>query len=410
VIALETMACLLVVAACGGSSPSTPSPTAVQPLATGTQTQPPSSTPSPTVAASRAITGLFTNPQPLEATPRTIIIETTLPPWDGESVVFHNTLDGRKWDVGPGQGAIVSDDGIWGAWLYGDAARDSSYAGRIAAINLETGAVQWFAYTAFQLRAFDETGRLWFVSEQGDGRSSVLDLASGTVGTQAGPTFTTAPRVLPYRLYINGEEALSAAEGAWYPATYLGTEPDPRRATVVDARSGTVLYHFEAYQASPVDSATFLLATVPGETGESNIFLVDVETGTATFIATSIAGLKTWPLTASERYVLWMDGFCRGEPPWPVYLYHRQSGHIEMLDLSGSGDLGWSQVVLNPTGGGPGFVTVGTLWSPWMAFDLDSIRSPVRLPDEAHGQSGWWSRNYEWAIYDPFMGGHGSTC
>lgn len=83
----------------------------------------------------------------------------------------------------------------------------------------------------------------------------------------------------------------------------------------------------------------------PGETdelrveGSTNIFLVDILTGEATFVATASYNTSTgewpmrWPMVANEDYVAWTESYC-GEPAGRTRIYDRQSGEITEVNTS----------------------------------------------------------------------------
>jgi hypothetical protein len=74
--------------------------------------------------------------------------------------------------------------------------------------------------------------------------------------------------------------------------------------------------------------------------GTTNIFLVNLTTGDATFVATATYNAATgrwpmsWPLVANEHYVAWTESYC-GEPRGATRLFDRATGQIAELN---SGD------------------------------------------------------------------------
>jgi hypothetical protein len=73
--------------------------------------------------------------------------------------------------------------------------------------------------------------------------------------------------------------------------------------------------------------------------GTTNIFLVDLATGEATFVATATYNPLTgswpmsWPLVADEKFVIWTESFC-GEPRGLTRIYDRATGEITELNVS----------------------------------------------------------------------------
>ena len=73
--------------------------------------------------------------------------------------------------------------------------------------------------------------------------------------------------------------------------------------------------------------------------GTTNIFLVDLTTGKATFVATASYNAVTgqwpmnWPLVANKDYVAWTESYC-GDPAGKTRLYDRATGTITELNTS----------------------------------------------------------------------------
>jgi hypothetical protein len=113
--------------------------------------------------------------------------------------------------------------------------------------------------------------------------------------------------------------------------------------TLADPASGRALLQFEAYKAVPAGSGALAVATVPRpddpsaplweRTGTVNIFLVDIGTGRAAFIATSRYADPNWPLAANERYVMWTEAYC-GMPAGKTRLYDRRTARMIEVDAT----------------------------------------------------------------------------
>lgn len=160
---------------------------------------------------------------------------------------------------------------------------------------------------------------------------------------------------------------------------------------VEDLNTGEVLLSFEANKALPAGREELVIATTPqcrdGEAlvdcydildgleaqnpstsppayvqGTSNIFLVDITTGEAEFVATVTynAGAGAWPmqwaLAADERHVIWSDSYC-GDPRGRATLFDRETREMTQLDQAawvslhegrlGIGEFG-AKVLLDP--------------------------------------------------------------
>src|SRR5690606_11030368 len=73
--------------------------------------------------------------------------------------------------------------------------------------------------------------------------------------------------------------------------------------------------------------------------GTTNIFLVDISTGQAEFVATAAYSQhpfiwpQNWPLIANQDYVIWTEAFC-AFPPGKTRIYERASREITELEES----------------------------------------------------------------------------
>lgn len=73
--------------------------------------------------------------------------------------------------------------------------------------------------------------------------------------------------------------------------------------------------------------------------GTTNIFIVNLTTGEATFVATASFNARTgawpmkWPLVANADFVAWTESYC-GEPRGLTRIYNRATGQITELNVS----------------------------------------------------------------------------
>jgi hypothetical protein len=179
--------------------------------------------------------------------------------------------------------------------------------------------------------------------------------------------------------------------------------PVPMSNWYVTDEAGDLLLLFEAYHAVPAGRGWLAVASVievsdvPNElglaNGTTNIFLVEIATGEATFIATSPWVYANWPLVANERYVAWTDAYC-GQPQGTTHLYDRATG--EIFDLEQSLWL-------------VGFTDDGRLatdaFGPRSLIDLASMTYDAVLP----GGEPAWSPDWRYASVG-LAGGHGGLC
>jgi hypothetical protein len=179
---------------------------------------------------------------------------------------------------------------------------------------------------------------------------------------------------------VSGEVLLALEANKVEPAgpnhIVIATTPVCREANwITDCPA--VLSKLEAQNANP--------DTQPSVEGTTNIFLVDMTTGDATFVATATYNAVTgrwpmnWPLAADENRVVWTESYC-GNPRGLTRVFDRATGQIselnagEWLVLSngrlGFGELGGTAVIDPVT---LGYVAVlpelsGVSWSPSLRY------------------------------------------
>jgi hypothetical protein len=116
--------------------------------------------------------------------------------------------------------------------------------------------------------------------------------------------------------------------------------------SLIDPADGRLLLRFDAYSAVPAGPGMLAIATPPEITqpeirseaeyeparGTLNVFLIDVRTGAAAFVATSSWVSGNWPLVANERFVAWTERYCDFRSPGRTRVYARASGRIDEFD------------------------------------------------------------------------------
>jgi len=202
--------------------------------------------------------------------------------------------------------------------------------------------------------------------------------------------------------------------------------------TLEDAASGNLVLAFRAYDAVPAGPGELVVATSPqceaadgsirwcpevlvelrsddpeGEfpfeeaNGTTNIFIVDIATGAATFIATANFTPDTrvtpenWPLIANEEHVVWTESYCSLDAPGNTRVLDRQTGRVTELDASlwvtftATGDLG-----VDPFG-------------PKAILDIETFEWNAVLPEEVVDVGESSSGRY---LYVGGVLGHGGLC
>ena len=187
------------------------------------------------------------------------------------------------------------------------------------------------------------------------------------------------------------------AEGYLIRQVERGTPPYPflRNAfEVVDPADGRVLLTFEAYMAKPAGPGEIVVATTP-ENESTNIFIVSLATGQATFIATSWYTAPNWPLAANRDLVVWTEDYC-GAPPGRTRVFDRRTDTLTELDRTD-----WVELT-------PG----GLIGDSRHGFGARALIDPrtwsyvITLPD---GTDVVWSPDYRYASRGLILG-HGRLC
>jgi hypothetical protein len=171
---------------------------------------------------------------------------------------------------------------------------------------------------------------------------------------------------------------------------------------VVERASGDVMFGFEALSADYAGPSELVVAAPP-EGDWSNIFIVDVATARATFIASGRLHYEkgqAFPLTANEQYVVWTDDGCAGGN---TRIYHRDSGRLVEVDESL-----WAGLTEE------GLIAAG-VFGPHQLIDPESLERLVVVPGLAPGVSVDSGPDVGWSedgryFSRGFAGGHGGYC
>lgn len=434
--------------ACGGDDEALPSATPrPQPTATPGATEPAAAAPSPTAQPprpAREVTDLFLEPRLRD--PDRFVSVPARPPspfqsWDRESVVVYDLEEMTERNFGPGRLATMSPDETRLAYNL----QPQVGANQVRIVDLQSGELlHEFEWTA-GLAGFTHDDFLFLAG--GVNREQVYDLRRNEVVfidelDDSSLEARFLARTQPGRLFSEGRYRLNHVlfDGDGRAGCQDKQDEDYElcRAealeqwTLEDASGGDLLLAFRAYKASPAGPGELVIATSPqcvaddsstrwcpevlaelraddpeGEfpyeeaQGTSNIFILDIETGEAEFIATATFTPDTrvtpenWPLIANEDYVVWTESYCSLESPGNTRIFDRATGEIMELDASlwveftPTGDLG-----VDPFG-------------PRAILDIETLNWNALLPEDVIdvGQSS--SGRY---LYIGGVLGHGGLC
>lgn len=356
------------------------------------RTQPGQPTPSP-----REIRGLFTDPRPSSAA-----LHRHLGPRPAETfsvrnqpdVVLYDIERRTETDLGPGRLPVFTADGKYLVW--------ASQAGSAQAFEVE-GGVQLDLGIRGLPRAL--TGdRVWVQADDEN-----YEVAIGTGIRRALPA---AP--------AEGVRPRPQDAGRWRLVRVYPPPPDAREPlfNLVDGSGVLGAARFEARSAVLTPDGRLFLATPPvqlddqagvirGLVGWSNVFEVNPETLTASFIASARISQALFPFAANERYVAWTEDFCNiasfeslgrvssfPDSNGRTRIYDRQSGTLTELDQ------GLLVDGLTPRGE----LAIGAFGADAL-LDLETFAYTVVFPSEDRV----WSPDYRYAAVGA-AGGHGGYC
>lgn len=375
----------LVIAACGGASQA-PTPTA---------DPSPDASPSPSPATAPRVTGtgLFREPRPTppDASRSLGPAPAMFSPWDGTSTMIYDVAAGTEVNLGRGSIGRFSLDSTRMVWISRPA--DSFYNGEARIVDLRT--MEQRSLGPGRLAIFADNDHVE-IARPDSNESEIVDLRSGALTPVVGlPNFQPS-------------YAIKTGDGQELRQTLLDPNDQARsRFTLTGAADGRVLLEFEAWYAKPAGSGALIVATVaqatPGDgpaptiTGyvpqTTNIFLVDIASGRATFVATSSAHGPNWPLVADERYVIWTEDYC-GPVPGRTRFFDRRSGDIIEINASL-----WLDEFT------PGGLLAAGAFGAKALIDPESWEHTAALPG---GGDSSWSPDYRYASMEAV--GHGGLC
>ncbi|MCH7488424.1 MAG: hypothetical protein IIB23_02210 [Chloroflexi bacterium] len=376
-----TAFCTILLLACAGETSSTP-------------TQPAPTTLPPTPTALQ-ITGLFSEPRASEPDSyRTLPPRppSAFQPWDGVSTVLYDTLTGDELNLGEGGFGTFSPDGMWMGWTAGpvfDFEEHEAWVIELATLERRSlGPGNFLNYS-------DENHA--FMRPRAGGRE-LVDLRTG----EREPTDSqTSAESDALRLRTRGSTLDGKLRLEQNGAGSDGVLP----YSLVEIESGRVVLGFEAFTASLTWQGEIVLGTVPRD-GTINIFVVDISTGEATFIATSaLTRLANWPLVANDDYIIWTEDNCAFPNPGMTRIFDRRTNTLTELDAS----LRWFK--LTPDG----LIARGDFGAHEL-IDPETLEYVVVVPSvdpqapvSGSGPDVSWSPDYRY-VSRGFAGGHGGLC
>ncbi len=295
--------------------------------------------------------------------------------------MVYDIQTGAEIDLGTGSLGRFSPDSTRMVWIASSTPFDGGEAWMIDLRTMEkrdlgTG----------RLTGFVDDGHVG-VTRPASNTTDVIDLATGvSTSIEAIPFFPDPGDVTtPDSYNLRGE----------------GTDPSSlNHFFLTDPRTGVQLLEFEASQAIPAGHGSLVVATVPVPVGEpnlqgfrhgtTNIFLVDIAAGSATFIATGGSFIQ-FALAANDEYVLWTDNYCDNGKS---RLYDRKTGAITEIDASL-----WPAFT-------PGGLIIDGAFGGDALIDPKTLRYVATIP--RRGDSSW-SPDYRYASLG-ISGGHGGLC
>lgn len=437
-IATCTVACLMLLAACDrteGPDPlqtastatpaaatatatatansSAPAPTepagSATPAPDGTRPPAPARTPSPTPTRSpgaRSISGVFTDSRPTVPTqtrPLPVPPASPFRPHDGLTVTLYDVAAQRETFYGKGGFVSFSPDGKHLAWAAGDATEREGMR-ELTVLDLATRQTRTLG-PARTTRWLDARTLLVHLPD--------LSNEMATVDLETGQRVPVDPNNRPGDAPLPVEAAGYRFESLGWTSEY----PFWRSLFRMTDQAGRLApLEFEAHSAVFADDGVLFLATSPTsltppaaqgphlESGASNIFSVDIETGVATFVATAQASAPNWPFRASSRYVAWTDRYCdlSDASDDRLNVIDRRTGAVTTFEGAD-----WIAGI-TPRGE----LALGAFGARTL-LEIETAQYTFVMPGKAGGSPGGsdvtWSPDYRYAARG-FSFGHGGLC
>ena len=299
----------LLLTACGartGSDDATPTPTrATDPRA--------NAIPQP-IPDELRVDGLFTDPRPRDPDlvaqlgPRPA---SPFPVHDERTTVLYDIRSGETTEFGPGPTGLFTSDGAFLAWTEFSAI--PGQPAELRRVDLPTGDVANLG-TASALIQYEGGGAVR-ISGWGRDGEFLVNLANGS------------------RLAAEPAELYGRPQRYRLTQRHLDGASQPR-FTLWDG--ATPLLRFDALRATVGDSPTSstlvaLVASDQPDASQANIFVIDVYSRDAEFVATIPADPGAeFPLAANANLVVWTPSYCTASPG-PTRIYDRNTGQLTEL-------------------------------------------------------------------------------
>lgn len=346
------------------------------------------------------VSGLFADPRPLGPVTRVVPpapVASPFEPVPGDSVVIFDRAAQHATDLGSGSLPSFSPDGAKVAWVAG-VAGSFGVEGEVRLMDLADGHTS----TVGRGRSarFLDADHLTFFT-QGNEKVS-LDLRTGASAPTSGHAddagfferLESAQATTP-----DGFRITKSADPTSAPLPRGGARSSLVR--VIDTRTGATVREFQAFAATPAGWGSIAVAA-PAQDDTINIFLVDVVTGRAEFLATTRWSAPNFPFAADDARVIWVDNVC-GAPPGNLFVYERQAHRL--IEVDTGGQAWWVQ--LTPSG----HIARGAFGAEAL-IDPSTFTPLIQLPPRTGAAGGGdiaWSPDYRYAAYG-VSGGHGGRC
>lgn len=356
-------------------------------LAVATPISPPRIAATPLVE----VTGLFSDPRPTHVDEQRSLglRPTTFAPWDGTSTMLYDVQKGIETNLAPGSLGRFSPDGTNMVWIanpqppFGD--------GDVMVIDVASGARR--SVGIGRLAVFVDNDHIG-VTKADTNTAEAIGLQNGDQSPLSGGISSLFPNF----------DNVATPDGYELRREYRSDSPFPKsQFYLADASTGELLLDFEAYAVIPAGRGALAVATVPQltgtrdasgyGTGTTNIFLVDIASGQATFVATSRYAEPNWPLSADDRHIIWTEDYC-AVAQGHTRIYDRSTGRISEIDATL-----WPKFT-------PGGLILDGPFGGDTLIDTDTLEYRAAIP--ARGDTSW-SRDYRYASLGQF-GGHGGLC
>ncbi len=257
------------------------------------------------------VDGLFTDPRPRDADlvaqlgPRPA---SPFPSHDERTTVLYDIRSGETTEFGPGPTGLFTADNSFLAWI--EFSRIPGQPAELRRVDLPTGGVANLG-TAGALIQYEGGGAVRISGWGRDGEFFV-NLANGS------------------RLAAEPAELYGRPQRYRLTERHLDGASQPR-FTVWDG--ATPLLRFDAIRATVDDQSTLvaLVASDQPDASQANIFVIDVYSRDAEFIATIPADPGAqFPLAANANLVVWTPNYCTASPG-PTHIYDRNTGQLTEL-------------------------------------------------------------------------------